>query len=61
MSDRVIVLGGSPSRVVDTIPVSGPRERMADFRQSSAFFDDLRLVTAALFRTPVSGKEVEHA
>ena len=61
MSDRVIVLGGSPSRVVDTIPVSGPRARTADFRQSSAFFDDLRLVTAALFRTPVSRKEVEHA
>ena len=61
MSDRVIVLGGSPSSVVDTIPVSGPRARTADFRQSSAFFDDLRLVTAALFRTPVSRKEVEHA
>ena len=61
MSDRVIVLGGSPSRVVDTIPVSGPRSREADFRQSSAFFDDLRVVTAALFRTPLSGKEVEHA
>jgi NitT/TauT family transport system ATP-binding protein len=61
MSDRVIVLGGSPSRVVDTIPISEPRSRTADFRQSSAFFDDLRLVTAALFRTPVSGKELEHA
>ena len=61
MSDRVVVLGGSPSRVVDAFTVSGPRERTAEFRQSSAFFDDLRLVTAALFRTPVSGKEVEHA
>jgi NitT/TauT family transport system ATP-binding protein len=61
MSDRVIVLGGSPSRVVDTISVSGPSARTAEFRQSSAFFDDLRLVTASLFRTPVSGKEVEHA
>jgi NitT/TauT family transport system ATP-binding protein len=61
MSDRVVVLGGSPSRVVDTFTVSGPRERKADFRQSSAFFDDLRLVTAALFRTPLSGKESSDA
>lgn len=61
MSDRVIVLGGSPSRVIDSVSISGPRSRTADFRQSSAFFDDLRLVTAALFRTPVSGKELEHA
>lgn len=61
MSDRVVVLGGSPSRVVDTIPVSGPRSRSAEFRQSSPFYDDLRSVTAALFRTPVSATESEHA
>lgn len=58
MSGRVIVLGGSPSRVVDTIPVSGPRSRTAEFRQSSAFFDDLRLVTAAIFQNSCQRKGV---
>ena len=57
MSDRVVVLGGSPSKVVDSISVSGPRSRSAEYRQSPAFYNDLRSVTAALFRTPVSGKE----
>ena len=61
MSDRVIVLGGSPSCVVDTIPVSGPRSRSTAYRQSPEFYDDLRSVTAALFRTPLGGKESGHA
>ena len=54
LSDRVIVLNGSPSRISDTLEILVNESRTAHFRDSTKFFDLLRTLTAALFRQPLT-------
>jgi NitT/TauT family transport system ATP-binding protein len=52
LSDRVIVMSGSPATLVQSIPITTRMSRSAAFRDSPEFFDFLRTVSTALFRTP---------
>lgn len=52
LSDRVIVLSGSPSRLGESILIDTKMSRTSAFRDASEYFDYLRAVSSALFRTP---------
>ena len=49
MSDRVVVLGGTPARIVAEISNALPRPREAAFRDQDAFYEQARLLTQAVF------------
>ena len=53
LSDRVIVLSGSPSRILASIDVTSADSRAAGFRDSPEFFSSLRSVSAVLFGSPI--------
>ncbi len=53
LSDRVIVLNGTPAKLVESISVETNADRNSAFRDSPEFFDSLRLVSKALFNVPV--------
>ena len=52
LSDRVIVLSGSPSRLGESIIINTKLSRTAAFRDTSEFFEYIRTLSSALFRTP---------
>jgi len=52
LSDRVIVLNGSPSTMVDSIRIHTMTDRSSAFRDSPEFFNFLRTVSTTLFRAP---------
>jgi NitT/TauT family transport system ATP-binding protein len=52
LSDRVIVLNGSPSTLVDSIRIHTITDRSSAFRDSPEFFNFLRTVSTTLFRAP---------
>ena len=58
LSDRVIVLSGTPSHLVASVAVSCTGSRTADFRESAGFYESIRTISAALFRTSDTVTEV---
>lgn len=58
LSDRVIALSGSPSRILASIAVESTNRRTAGFRDSPEFFSSLRAVSAALFGSPLSAAAI---
>jgi len=48
LSDRVVVLGARPGRVVDEVPVTLPRPRPPDVEDSPAFIEITRRIRRAL-------------
>jgi len=57
LSNRVLVLNGSPSRIQSEIIVPCPAERTAAFRETTEFYSALKAVSTALFRSPESKGE----
>jgi NitT/TauT family transport system ATP-binding protein len=53
LSDRVIVLNGSPSTLVDSLRIHTKTDRSSAFRNSQEFFEFLRTVSTTLFRAPI--------
>lgn len=49
MSDRVLVLGGSPTRIVEEIVVPEAQPRSAEFRQTPLFGELVQKLASALF------------
>jgi NitT/TauT family transport system ATP-binding protein len=52
LSDRVVVLGARPGRIVDDVRVGLPRPRPADVEDSAAFLEVTRRIRAALGAVP---------
>jgi NitT/TauT family transport system ATP-binding protein len=52
LSDRVIVLSGSPSTLIESLRLPATLARTSAFRDSPEFFDLLRTLSTALFRAP---------
>lgn len=57
LSDRVIILGGSPSTMRADISVRTSKPRSSGYRDSAEFFAFVRKVSAVIFQTP-DGVEV---